>query len=73
MVVRLIEPLILDIFERSGGVYREADEDHMGFSVGKWSEAFIVFLAGGVPESELNMFAIDAAVGNVIFKDSGNL
>ncbi len=45
-------------------------EYDMCLRVSQWSQPFVVFLASGVPESELDGFAVDAAVGDVVFEDS---
>lgn len=68
---RLLGPLVLDVGEGVGRVDGETNEDHVGFGVGEGSEALVVFLAGGVPEGELDGFAVDAAVCYVVLEDSG--
>jgi hypothetical protein len=41
----------------------------MGFAVGEGTKALVVFLAGGIPQGELNGFAIYPTVGDVVFED----
>lgn len=45
----------------------------MGLGIGQGAQTLIVFLAGGIPEGELDGFAVYAAVGDVVFKDGRNL
>ena len=52
MVVNLWEPLFADVLE--GGWRRdgEADEEDVGLWVGEWTQAVVIFLSGGIEESE---------------------
>ena len=45
----------------------------MRFGVGERPEAFVVFLAGCVPEGELDGFAIYAAVCDVVLEYCGDV
>ena len=41
----------------------------MGVGVRERSETVVVFLAGGIPQSELDVLAIDLHVGDVVLED----
>ena len=41
--------------------------------VGKWPESVVLLLPGGIPESEVDHFAIDFDSGGVVIEDSGDL
>ena len=73
LFARLFGPLVLYVFERVRGIDGEADEYDVRFGVCEGSEALVVFLAGGVPEGELHGFAVDAAVGDVVFENGGDV
>lgn len=72
-VKNLGNPLLLDVVERVGRVNREADEDHVGIGVGKRAETIVVFLASRIPKGQLNVFAINLNVGDVVFEDGRNV
>lgn len=38
-------------------------------AIGEWSQTLVVFLAGCVPECELDRFAVYSTVGHVILED----
>lgn len=67
------DPLLLNIVERVGRVDSEADENDVRVRVGKGTETIVVFLAGGIPESEFDVTAIDLDVGNVVLKNGGDV
>jgi hypothetical protein len=60
---------VLDIIEGVGGIDAEANEDDVSFGVGEGTEAFVVFLTGGIPEGELYRLAIYSAVGDIVLED----
>jgi hypothetical protein len=68
-----ITDLLLYVIQRIRRVDGEADEDDMGIGVAEGSETIIVFLAGRIPESELDVFAIDFDIGDVVLKDSRDI
>ncbi len=41
--------------------------------VGKWPESVVLLLAGGIPESEVDHFAVDFDSGGVVIEDSGDV
>jgi len=65
--------LLLYVVERIGRVDGKADEDNVGVGVGERAETVVIFLAGGIPEGELDVLAIDLDVGDVVFEDSGDV
>ena len=68
-------PFVHDVFETVGTVDGEADEDEVGFGVGEGPQAVVFFLAGGVPESELDGFVggLMVFLGDVVFEDGGDV
>ena len=68
-------PFVHDVFEAVGAVDGEADEDEVGFGVGEGAQAVVFFLAGGVPESELDGFVGGCVefLGDVVFEDGGDV
>jgi hypothetical protein len=65
--------LLLDVVERVGGVDGEADEDDVGVGVRERSETVVIFLACGIPESQLYVFTIDLDVGDIVLEDGGDV
>lgn len=67
--------LVHDVFEAVGTVDGEADEEDVGFGVGEGAQAVVFFLAGGIPEGELDHFACWRVrrVGDVVFEDCGDV
>jgi hypothetical protein len=45
----------------------------MRVGIGKRAEAVIIFLTRSIPKGQLNVFAIDLDIGDVILKDSGDI
>jgi hypothetical protein len=65
--------LLLDVVERVGRVDGEADEDNVRVGVGERAETVVIFLASGIPEGELHVFAVDLDVGNIVFENGGDV
>lgn len=67
--------LVHDVFERVGTVDGEADEEEVRFGIGERTQAVVFFLAGGVPERELDGLAGGGVqgVGDVIFEHRGDV
>lgn len=61
--------LLLDVVERIGRVDGKANQNDVGVGVGQRAQAVIIFLAGGIPQGELDVLAIDLDVGDVVLKD----
>lgn len=45
---------------------READQENVGLWVGEWSEAVVIFLSGGIPQSQADRSAVDHHAGRVV-------
>lgn len=45
----------------------------MGVGVGQGAETIVVLLAGGIPEGELDVLAIDLYIGDVVLEDGGDV
>lgn len=52
MVMHLGEPFLLDVFIRCGRGDAEADEEDVGLRIGQRAKAIVIFLTGGVKETE---------------------
>lgn len=52
VVVDLGEPLLLDVFKRRGRGDGEAHEEHVGLGVTQRSQSVVIFLTGGVEQTE---------------------
>jgi hypothetical protein len=73
MVLNFGPPLRLDVLE---GVRRddgEGDEEDVGLGVGQRAETIVVFLAGGIPQTEVDGLAIHHHVGRVVIEHSGDV
>ena len=65
--------LLLYVVERVRGVDGEADEDDVRVWVGERPETVVVFLAGRIPERELDVLAVNLDVGDVVLEDGGDV
>lgn len=45
----------------------------MRVGVGEGTETVVIFLAGGIPEGELDVLAVDLDIGDVVLEDSGDI
>ena len=59
MVVDFGEPFLADVLERGGGGDTETNEEDVGLGVGERAEAVVIFLTGGVEETEGVGFVAD--------------
>jgi len=66
MVLDLREPLRLHIVERVRRNDREADQKHIRLRVREWAKTVVVLLPGGVPQAQVDGFAINHHVGTVV-------
>lgn len=67
------DPLFLHVVERVGRVDGEADEDDVRVRVRERTQTIVVLLAGGIPECELDVAAVDLYVGDVVLEDGGDV
>jgi hypothetical protein len=65
--------LLLDVVKGVGRVNGKANQDNVGVGVGKRAQTVVIFLTCGIPESELDVFAVDLDIGDVVLEDSGNI
>jgi hypothetical protein len=65
--------LLLHVVEGVGRVDGEADEDDVRIGVGERAQAVVVFLAGGIPQGQLDVLPIDLDVGDVVLEDGGDV
>lgn len=45
----------------------------MGVGVAEGSEAIVVFLAGSIPERQLDVLAVDLDIGDVVLEHGGDI
>jgi hypothetical protein len=67
---RVITNLLLNVIQGIRRVYGETNEDDMGIRVGEGSETVVVLLSGRIPKRQLDMFAVNLDIGNIVLKDS---
>lgn len=65
--------LLLYVVERVGRVDGKADQDNVGVGVGERAETVVILLAGGIPEGELDVLAIDLDIGDIVLEDGGDV
>lgn len=59
MVMHFRKPLFAHVLKRSRGCDTKADKEDIGLGVGQGAETIVVFLTGGVEESESVRFVAD--------------
>lgn len=57
------EPLFLNVLERSGRVDGKADQEDVGLRVGQRAQTVVVFLPGGVEQSQSVRLIADPVEG----------
>jgi hypothetical protein len=65
--------LLLHVVQGVGRVDGKADEDDVRVGVGERAESVVVFLAGGIPQGQLDVLAVDLDIGDVVFEDGGDV
>ncbi len=65
--------LLLDVVQRVGRVHGEANQDDVRVRVGQRAETIVVLLAGGIPERQLDVLAVDLDIGHVVLEDGGDV
>ena len=71
--MRHVSYLLLDVVKRVGRVDGEADEDDVRVGVGEGAETVVILLAGGIPEGELDVLAVNLDIGDVVLEDGGDV
>jgi hypothetical protein len=59
---------LLHVVEGVWGVDGKAYEDNVRIRITQRAETIIILLAGGIPQSQLNVLAIDFDIGNIVLK-----
>jgi len=72
-VQNLGNPLLLDVVKGIRRVDSKANQNDVGVGIGKRSQTIVIFLTCGIPQSELDVLAIDLDVGDVVLKDGGDV
>jgi hypothetical protein len=65
--------LLLDVVKRVRRVDREANQDDVGIRVGKRAQTIVIFLTSRIPQSQLDMSAIDLDISYIVLEDSRNV
>lgn len=60
--------LFLHVVQGVGGVDSEADEDNVRVGVGERAETIVILLTRRIPQGELNVFAINLNIRNVVLE-----
>lgn len=61
--------LLLNVVERIRRIDGEANQDNVRIGVRKRSQTIVIFLASRIPKGQLNVFAINFDIGNIVFKN----
>lgn len=61
--------LLLNVVQRVWRVNGKTDENDVRIWVAEWTKAVVVFLAGGIPQGELDVFSIDLYICDVVLED----
>jgi hypothetical protein len=73
VVLELGIPLAVDVVERCGRNNRVAEQEAVGLRIRERTKTIVVILTGGIPETEVDYFAIDLGQGRVVIEDGGNV
>jgi hypothetical protein len=65
--------LLLDVVERVGRVDGKANQDNVRVGVRERAETVVILLAGGIPEGEFDVLAVNLDIGDVVLKDGGDI
>lgn len=73
IAVQVVEKTYLgsDVIKGRWADNREADQEHVGLRVGERSETVVIFLSGGIPQSQTNRSAIDHDAGGIVVEAVG--
>jgi len=69
----LREPLFLNVLERVRRVDSKANKDHMRIRIGKRAKTVVILLASGIPQSKLDVLAVDLDIGNIVLEHGRNI
>ena len=65
--------LLLHVVERIRRVDSEANQDDVRIRVRERAKTVVILLTSRIPESELDMLAVDLDIGDVVLEDGGNI
>lgn len=65
--------LLLNVIQGVGRIDSEADKDHVRIGVRERAETVVVLLASRIPESQLDMLAVNLDVGDIVLEDGGDV
>jgi len=69
----LRSPLCGDVIKGRGTDDAEANEEHIGLGVGKWSETIVILLTCGIPKTQVHCLTVDDEVCAVVIKHCGDV
>ncbi len=61
--------LLLNVVKGIWGVDGEANQDDVGVWVGERAKTVVIFLTGGIPQSQLDVLSINLDIGDVVLED----
>jgi len=59
MVAQLGDPLRLDVFERRPTHDGEGNQEHVRLRVGQRTQAIVILLTGGIPQTQVHRLAVN--------------
>lgn len=65
--------LLLDVVQRIGRVNSKADQDDVGVRIGQRTQTVIIFLTSRIPQGQLDMFAINLDIGDIVLENGGDI
>ena len=66
-------PFGSNIFVGSGGNHREENQKDIGLGVGEGPKTVVVFLTGGIPETEVKGSSINHQIGRIVIEYGGDV
>ena len=73
MVLDLGVPLGADVLVRSRRNNRKANQKDVSLGVREGTKTIVILLTGGIPETQVDGFAVNHDVGGVVVEDSGDV
>ena len=69
MVAQLGDPLRLDVFERRPTHDGEGNQEHVRLRVGQRTQAIVILLTGGIPETQVHRLAVNLWLKTAMLSD----
>ena len=63
----------MHVVEGVWGVDGKAYKDDVRIRVTQGAETIIIFLASGIPQSQLDVLAVDFDIGNIVLENGGDV